>query len=279
MKERNAALGQTEDDTTTSLTACVAYILGMDTSEVPRDGGVTLNQWLAVRNLGLVPVESAHSFQWPGRFIGLRDDTFSWAVFFGVPPGVLYDPAEESKERENVGLKAAFVLSEHDPLRAVGIGQGSGKVGEVEMIALAEKAEAPMRVVASVEAVGGCGLVGDRYEKGAGTFSDPAGRGYDLTLVEAEAVEELAAKGVALAPEEVRRNLVVRGIALDDLVGRRFKVGEVECLGQRRCEPCAQLERLTQPGVLRGLVHRGGLRADILSSGKIHIGDPIEILP
>lgn len=238
-----------------------------------------MNQRLAVRNLGLVPVELAQSFEWPGRFIGLRDDTFSWAVFFGAPPGVLYDSAGESEERENVGLKAAFVLAEHDPLRAVGIGQGSGKAGEVEMIALAEKTEAPMRVVASAEAVEGCGLVGDRYEKGAGTFSDPAGRGYDLTLVEAEAVEELTAKGVALAPEEARRNLVVRGIALDDLVGRRFNVGEVECLGQRRCEPCAQLERLTQSGVLRGLVHRGGLRADILSSGEIHTGDPIEMLP
>lgn len=133
-----------------------------------------------------------------------------------------------------------------------------------------------MRVVSSAEAVAGCGLVGDRYEKGAGTFSDPNGRGYDLTLVEAEAIEELAAQGVTLAPEEARRNLVVRGIDLDDLIGRRFKVGEVECFGQRRCEPCAHLERLTRPGVLRGLVHWGGLRADILSSGEIHTGDHVE---
>jgi MOSC domain-containing protein YiiM len=92
------------------------------------------------------------------------------------------------------------------------------------------------------------GLRGDRYERGAGTFSNPEGRGYDLTLVEAEALEELSAKGVELAPAEARRNLVVRGIALDDLIGRRFGVGEVECLGQRRCEPCSHLERLTRPG-------------------------------
>ncbi|MGF1470113.1 MAG: MOSC domain-containing protein [Rubrobacteraceae bacterium] len=175
-------------------------------------------------------------------------------------------------------MKAAFVLAVHDPSREVGVGRGSEKVGEVQVIALAEKAEAPMKVVSFAKAVEGRGLAGDRYEKGVGTFSDPNGRGYDLTLVEAEAIEEMASKGVTLAPEEARRNLVVRGIALDDLVGRRFMVGEVECLGQRRCEPCAQLERLTRPGVLRGLVHRGGLRADVLSGGEIRIGDRVEVL-
>lgn len=73
-----------------------------------------------------------------------------------------------------------------------------------------------------------------------------------------------------------RRNLGVRGVALDGLIGKRFRVGEVECFGQRRCEPCAHLERLTRPGVLRGLVHRGGLRADVISSGKICTGDLVE---
>ena len=134
-------------------------------------------------------------------------------------------------------------------------------------------------MVSSVEAVEGCGLRGDRYERGEGTFSDPNGRGYDLTLVEAEALEDLAASGVELAPAEARRNLVVRGIALDDLIGERFRVGGVECFGQRRCEPCAHLERLTHPGVLRGLVHRGGLRADVLSGGEIRTGDRIEASP
>ena len=136
-----------------------------------------------------------------------------------------------------------------------------------------------MREVSSAEAVEGRGLRGDRYERGAGTFSDPSGRGYDLTLVEAEALKELSTKGVELAPAEARRNLVVRGIALDDIIGRRFRVGEVECLGQRRCEPCSHLERLTRSGVLRGLVHRGGLRADVLSDGGIRVGDRVEVLP
>jgi MOSC domain-containing protein YiiM len=135
-----------------------------------------------------------------------------------------------------------------------------------------------MREVFSAEAVEGRGLLGDRYERQAGTFSNPKGGGYDLTLVEAEALEELSAKGLDLPPMEARRNIVVRGIELDELIGRRFRVGEVECFGQRRCEPCSHLERLTQPGVLRGLVHRGGLRADILSGGRIRTGDSVEAL-
>jgi MOSC domain-containing protein YiiM len=143
---------------------------------------------------------------------------------------------------------------------------------------LASEVEGPMRAVSSAEAVEGHGLLGDRYERKAGTFSNPKAGGYDLTLVEAEALEELSAKGVELAPIEARRNIVVRGIALDDLIGRRFRVGEVECYGQRRCEPCSHLEGLTQPGVLRGLVHRGGLRADVLSSGRIRPGDSVAAL-
>jgi MOSC domain-containing protein YiiM len=132
-----------------------------------------------------------------------------------------------------------------------------------------------MKVLRSAEALANRGLKGDRYAQGAGTFSDPNGRGYDLTLVEAEALEELAARGLELHPADARRNIVVRGISLDDLIGQHFCIGEVECFGQRRCEPCAHLEKLTKPGVLRGLVHRGGLRADVLSGGRIQIGDVV----
>ena len=69
-----------------------------------------------------------------------------------------------------------------------------------------------------------------------------------------------------------RRNLVTRGIDLEALIGRSFRVGDVECVGQRRCEPCAHLERLTAPGTLRELVHRGGLRADVVTGGTIAVG-------
>jgi MOSC domain-containing protein YiiM len=225
-----------------------------------------------------VPLASPESFEWPGRFLGLRSDSSTWAVFFGVPPGTVYDPMAEPDGKKDAALDAAFVLAEQDPQRGTEPSSGTESVGTVELIALASEAEGPMRSVSAAEAVQGRGLLGDRYERKAGTFSKPGGRGYDLTLVEAEALEELSDKGVELAPIEARRNLVVRGIALDDLIGRHFRVGEVECCGQRRCEPCSHLERLTQPGVLRGLVHRGRLRADVLSSGRIRTGDSVAAL-
>ena len=253
-------------------------MLNIDLSEVPTKREANLGQWLASRNLGLVPVASPESFEWPGRFLGLRRDSETWAVFFGVPPGIVYDPMAEPDGTKDVAVNAAFVLAEHDPQRGTEPGSGTESVGTVELIALAAEAEGPMRAVSEAVVVEGRGLLGDRYERGAGTFSNPHGRGYDLTLVEAEALEELSAKGVELAPIEARRNLVVRGIALDGLIGRRFRVGEVECFGQRRCEHGSHLERLTRPGVLRGLVHRGGLRADVLSGGGIRTSDRVEAL-
>jgi hypothetical protein len=252
-------------------------MLDVDVSEVPTKREANMGQWLALRNLGLVPVASPESFEWPGRFLGLRSDSSTWAVFFGVPPGIVYDPSAELDGKEqDASVDAAFVLAKHDPQRGAEPGTGTEGVGTVELIALAAEAEGPMKAASTAEAVEGRGLLGDRYERKAGAFSDPHGGGYDLTLVEAEALEELSAKGVELLPIEARRNLVVRGIALDDLIGRRFRVGEDECYGQRRCEPCSHLERLTRPGVLRGLVHRGGLRADVLSSGRIQTGDRVE---
>ena len=98
----------------------------------------------------------------------------------------------------------------------------------------------------------------------------------DLTLIEAEALEGLVLPGNGVLEfADARRNIVTRGIELDALVGRRFRIGNVECVGQRPCEPCAHLERLTVPGVLRGLIHRGGLRADVLADGHIMTGSAI----
>ena len=125
----------------------------------------------------------------------------------------------------------------------------------------------------------GRGLEGDRYFEGRGSFSNAHGRGHDLTLIAAEVLDALALPGGRLAPEDARRNVVTRGIDLDALLGRRFRVGDVECFGQRRCEPCAHLERLTaevgKPGVLRALIHKGGLRADVLSDGEIRVGSVV----
>ena len=125
-----------------------------------------------------------------------------------------------------------------------------------------------MRLLDEAAAHAARGLEGDRYFDAAGTFSNPYSDGHDLTLIEAEVVDELG-----LPPAEARRNVVTRGIDLNALVGRRFRVGGVECVGRRLCEPCAHLQRLTHPGILRDLVHRGGLRADILADGPIRVGD------
>lgn len=153
---------------------------------------------------------------------------------------------------------------------------GARDRGTVEAIfsgASAANVPAPIEVA---EVVAGRGIRGDRYFEGTGTFSKPAKPGQDLTLVETEAIERLAAEhGIQIGPAESRRNVLTRGIDLNALVGRRFRVGEVECRGDRLCDPCAHLERLTKPGVLKGLVNRGGLRADVLSGGTIRPGDAI----
>jgi MOSC domain-containing protein YiiM len=142
--------------------------------------------------------------------------------------------------------------------------------GRVEAIYLAAEHERPPEPRETVTAVPGGGLEGDRH------FGPDA---HDLTLIEAEAIEGLAADtGIDLGPGEARRQVVTRGLSLNDLVGKRFRVGAIECRGEELCEPCRHLEGLTRPGVLRGLVHRGGLCAEVLSRGEIAVGDPIETL-
>jgi MOSC domain-containing protein YiiM len=105
------------------------------------------------------------------------------------------------------------------------------------------------------------------------------GNGDDLTLIEAEAVDGLLADtGIDMSGGSHLRNVVTRGIRLNDLVGRPFRVGEVRCVGVERCDPCRRLERMTENGVLRGLVNRGGLRADVVTGGEIAVGDAVEEL-
>ena len=134
-----------------------------------------------------------------------------------------------------------------------------------------------MQLVHRVRALAGRGLEGDRYADGAGTFS-PRGAhrpGYELTLIAAEVVEELTARDAALDFASTRRNVLTRGIDVNALVGRDFRIGDVRCRGLRLAEPCAHLERLQGPGLLRPLIHRGGLRVDILTDGHIAQGSPI----
>src|SRR3989454_5208661 len=152
-------------------------------------------------------------------------------------------------------------------------------MASVEGIFIAQSAGAAPRAVAEVTAIPGRGLEGDRYFAGGGTFFEERKPGQDLTLIEAEAIEAMAREdGVQLAPGDARRNVVTRGIGLNALVGRRFTVGEVECVGNRLCDPCSHLEKVTRPGVLKGLVNRGGLRADVVTGGRIAIGDSVSDL-
>jgi hypothetical protein len=146
--------------------------------------------------------------------------------------------------------------------------------GFVEEILVAPIAEAEPMSVRRVRALAGEGLVGDRYLRGIGTWSDyPDQSGSDLTLVEAEVLQAVGLSGV-----DARRNLVTRDVRLNDLVGRRFRIGEVVCRGVRLCEPCAHLELLTGVGV-HALTHRAGLRADILVSGEFGVGEYVEVEP
>jgi MOSC domain-containing protein YiiM len=128
--------------------------------------------------------------------------------------------------------------------------------------------------VERVRAVAGRGLEGDRNFLSGG--EPQPGRDADLTLIASEALEALAKdSGLELTAAASRRNLLTQGVDLNALVGRPFRVGEVECRGIELCEPCRHLESLTMPGVLPGLVHRGGLRAAIVRGGEIGVGDPI----
>jgi MOSC domain-containing protein YiiM len=144
--------------------------------------------------------------------------------------------------------------------------------GAVESIHIASAAKVPMRAVDQVQATPGVGLEGDRYALGQGTFFKPQ-PDVELTLIEAEAIEALRNDyQVELAPGEARRNVVTRGVALNHLVGREFRIGEVKIRGIRLCEPCSDLQALSGRPVIKGLIHRGGLRAQVLSSGTIRVG-------
>jgi MOSC domain-containing protein YiiM len=150
--------------------------------------------------------------------------------------------------------------------------------GRVVEINISPEHEALPESVPRVRAVSGRGLEGDRnFFGGEGTQPE---RDRELTLIATEALDALAQEhGIELTAAESRRNIATRGIDLNQLEGRRFRVGDVECEGIELCEPCNHLQGLTKPGVLRGLVHRGGLRAAILADGEIAVGDEVAAPP
>jgi len=152
--------------------------------------------------------------------------------------------------------------------------------GKVEFIHIAEAAGGTVKGLDSVRAVPGRGLEGDRYFAHSGTYSDTPGTGRDLTLIEGEQIEGIEREfGIKIGPGESRRNVTTRGISLNDLVDKQFKVGEVVVRGTRLCEPCAYMADLIgEPGALKALVHRGGLRCDIVKGGVIRRGDSVRLI-
>jgi MOSC domain-containing protein YiiM len=281
---------------TRSFAACIASVTETPVEEVPQpradlSGAVAhWRSWLAGRGAGLVTLAKPSSFSWPGYWLavlgqpGPAVDDATAVLMFGTPSGVVLspqDPALLGRAAADLPVRKGFVVSGLDPASIAPASALPHLSGNVEAIALAQRATGDMQTVDYAKALASRGLLGDRYAAKAGTFTpdNDTARGYDLTLIEAEVLDNLALpEGRTLGFAEARRNVVTRGIDLNALVGRRFRVGNVECLGQRLCEPCSHLERLTTKGALRGLIHRGGLRADVLSDGDIKTGDLIETI-
>jgi MOSC domain-containing protein YiiM len=152
------------------------------------------------------------------------------------------------------------------------------KLGEVVSIQIAPDATDELENIKQIKAVEGMGLEGDRYYKRTGTYSNKHDESREATFIESEALEALASDyHIELKGAESRRNISTRGVALNHLVGKEFKVGEAVFRGIRLCEPCTHLEEVSGKPVRKGLIHRGGLRAQIVKSGLIQVGDEVEL--
>jgi MOSC domain-containing protein YiiM len=149
--------------------------------------------------------------------------------------------------------------------------------GTVIAIHITPTGAAPMKSVTNAKAVAGRGLEGDRYYSKLGTYSNQAGSGRDVTLIEIEAIDALKRDyEIGLDASRSRRNIVTQGVPLNHFVEKEFRIGDVVLRGTRLCEPCAHMEKLTVKGAMRGLIHRGGLRAEIIIGGSIRVGDTIQ---
>lgn len=300
--------GSAADVLPRSLVACVAAIIEVDPDTLPppfaRADGIStgsgaadaeadlwrqLGEALATRGIGVVPVMDPAGFSWGGwwiaRLIGPGSQpggvpAGAYVVMSGTPSDVVFDPAGVSTAVSSTGERGGVVAqgwvltrpmldlipTRSDPQRTAGVVEqlfrAGGPAGTPEELASAEVTVA--------------GIVGDRYAVGQGHFSVGGRGGEAVTLIQAESLEFLTREHeITLPPGAHRRNVVTRGIDVHSVLGQRFWVGEVECYGQRVAEPCAWLQTLTPPGTLRGLVHRGGIRADVLTPGTVHLGDTV----
>jgi MOSC domain-containing protein YiiM len=145
--------------------------------------------------------------------------------------------------------------------------------GRVEWIGLRPSRDVPMREVADVLAEAGKGLVGDRYASSSGK------RG--ITLIQSEHLPAIAALSghASVDPGILRRNVVVSGIPLIALKGRRFRIGDVLLEGTDSCDPCSRMEAALGPGGYNAMRGHGGLCARILTGGQLRIGYIVQALP
>jgi hypothetical protein len=233
---------------------------------------LNLQGWLSARNLRLVPADPRQPDVSPGFWIAEHHDGRCVVMFDESPYGASA-PADVSPGE----LRRALVLAALDPTRPSGSlpQQRAGAAGVVEALLTTSHAEDAMQTHELVELQAGRGIAGDRYFDGTGTFSASEKHGQQLTLIEAEVLDALRDDGLHLTPADARRNIVTRGTDLNALVGQEFQIGTARCIGRRLCEPCSHLQRLTGTALLRPMVHRGGLRADILISGVVRVGDTI----
>lgn len=150
--------------------------------------------------------------------------------------------------------------------------------GSVISLQIAPGEGQPLIAIEQAHAVPGRGIEGDRYYLGTGHFSKMGKASYEITLIERETLVALKRDyDCELTPLTARRNVVTAGVPLNHLVWKEFYLGEVKLLGRRLCEPCFHLIQLTHPSALGGLIHRGGLRAQILTEGLIRPGDTIRL--
>jgi hypothetical protein len=264
---------------TRGFAACLASVTEVPVTELPLPAS-DLHQalsawrtWLAERGSGLVPIADPTRFQWAGWWIavvqttdtdlaGARQADLSEVatLAFGTPPGIVLSPQHPAllgRATADLPITAAYAVASLDPVLRAATATATLH-GTVEGLAIAPAAEADMQLleVASARA--------DRRP------------GYDLPLMAAEVMDELTAAGVTVDFAATRRNVLTRGIDVNALVGRTFRIGEVLCEGRRLCEPCVHLDRLNGPGLLRPLIHKGGLRVDVLTDGEIRVGAPIQ---
>jgi hypothetical protein len=264
-----------------SLTAVIAAILEEDPATMPVFEGADpaavgmVSRWLGRLGLGAVRVADPPSFSWPGPWLARiqpPDGEGRFVLMYGVPSGAIWDPAGDGAPVDNDWIIDGYLLAAADialarpPLPDAPVG-----TGQVEAIYVAPSAGQAATALPAARALAGLGLDGDRHVTGHGTF--PSGLpGSALTLIEAEVCESF---DPPLGADDHRRNVVTRGVALNDLVGHEFIIGAVRCKGMRLCEPCTVVQRYAGRPVLRALVHRGGLRADILAEGAFAVGDEI----